>query len=66
MEIGLSFEFPSGTYSELNLIPDLSITEPSVAPGLITNGINNIHVLYRNLNNRNISIKKSNYRYYVS
>lgn len=61
----LTFKFPPGIYAELNLLDNPSRIEPLVAPGLITNGLVNIHVLCANLNRGKIKIKKNQIISYI-
>ena len=59
VETGLTFEFPKGIFAEVNSISKPSRVEPLIAPGLITNGLTNIHLLCANLNKTVIKIQKN-------
>ena len=58
IETGLNFEQPEGTFGELYSTADVSRIEPIAAPGLITNGINNLSVLCQKLSTDKISIQE--------
>ena len=59
VETGLSFEFPKGIFAEVSSVSEPSRIEPLIAPGLITNGLTNIHLLCANLNKTVIKIQKN-------
>ena len=59
VETGLTFEFPKGIFAEVSLVSKPSRVEPLIAPGLITNGLTNIHLLCANLNKTVIKFRKT-------
>lgn len=59
VETGLTFEFPKGIFAEVSLVSKPSRVDLLIAPGLITNGLTNIHLLCANLNKTVIKIQKN-------
>ena len=59
VENRLTFKFPKGIFAEVSSVSKPSRVEPLIAPGLITNGLTNIHLLCANLNKTVIKIQKN-------